>query len=237
MKRKGLLLMLMAVGCLLVSSCHITVNKKLKWDDVEVTVVDSLPEYERVVVEAACNVKFVQSDESKMKMKGGKSDLEQIKHYVKDGVLYIDTDSRKGWTSLRMEDFGNVDVVLYSPDLIGIELRGAGEVRVDGLDTDTLDLDLRGAGNVNLRNVVCDEMNALLKGAGEIKIDSLTTKQADIELKGVGNVNVGFNNSGSVKCELKGVGNVKLYGTVRRMKSDVKGTGNIDVSELQVAEK
>lgn len=237
MKKNVVLLMSLLVVGLVVSSCHYKFEKTVSVKTGLALVEDSVDEYERVVVEAACDVKFIQSDVSMVKIKCDKSDLGQIRHYVSDGVLYIVADKRKGGSLLQVRDMGDVDIELYSPDLIGLELKGAGEVEIDELDTDTLTIEMRGAGDVDLGNIVCDRLDTRLHGAGSIKIESLTTQWADIELKGVGNVDVGFVNSGNVKCSLKGVGNVKLRGNVRKLTKSVKGTGNVDVSELRIKEK
>ena len=234
-KNLGFLMSLFVVS-LLVASCDINVKKSISVDEPTITVVNELKDYERVVVEAACNVKFIQSDESKVKIKGTQSDLKRVSYDVEDGVLYIRYGERKGVRMLKLRDMGAVDVELYSPDLVGIELRGAGEVKVEDLDTDTLTLDMRGAGNVRMKSIICDRIDAQLKGAGEIRIDSLEAEWADIQLKGVGNVEVGFVNSGYAKCSLQGVGNVKLHGQVRKLDRETKGTGNVDVSQLKVGE-
>lgn len=234
MKKNISLLAVLALACLLTTSCHVSFKKRITRSNEAVAELDSTLEFERVVMNAPCNVKFVQSDKSLVKMRGAQSDLSLLKLDATDGTLTIEYNSRKGGKFLRLRDVGDMDVTLYSPDLIGMELRGAGQIEVDGLDTDTLDLELRGAGNMKLRNIICDELNAQIKGAGNIRIDSLTTQEADIWLKGVGNINVGFVNSGNVKCELKGVGNVKLHGTVEHYTSNVQGSGNIDVSQLKI---
>ena len=238
MKKNVVLLMSLLVMGLVVSSCQVSCKNGPRdlVDVKDLTIATDLSEFERVVVEAACDVKFIQSDKSRVVMKSDGSEARLMESVVKDGVLYVRYKTAKGSKLLRVRDV-NVSVTIYSPDLIGLELKGAGEVEIDELDTDTLTIEMRGAGDVDLGNIVCDRIDTRLHGAGSIKIESLTTQWADIELKGVGNVDVGFVNSGDVKCSLKGVGNVKLYGDVRHLEREAKGTGNVDVSELRIKEK
>ena len=235
MKKNVVLLMSLLVMGLVVSSCQVSCKNGPRdlVDVTDLTIATDQSEFERVVVEAACDVKFIQSDKSRVVMKSDGSEARLMESVVKDGVLYVRYKNAKGSKLLRVRDV-NVSVTIYSPDLIGLELRGAGQVDIDGLDTDTLKLELRGAGDVRMKNIVCDRIDAMLKGAGSINIDSLTTEQASLALNGVGNVEVGFVNSGVVDCELKGVGNVKLRGNVRKWSSSVKGTGNVDTHELTV---
>ena len=234
MKRNVFLLASLLVVGLLVSSCQVTYKKDIKVSKGTIVNWDDVPEFDRVVVEAACDVKFVQSDElRKVETKSRDGDARLLESVVEDGVLHV----RCKEENLQHIKGKHMSVTIYSPDLIGLELRGAGQVDIDGLDTDTLTIEMRGAGDVDLGNIVCDRLDTRLHGAGSIKIESLTTQWADIELKGVGNVDVGFVNSGNVKCSLKGVGNVKLYGDVRHLEREAKGTGNVDVSELRIKEK
>lgn len=234
MKRNVFLLASLLVVGLLVSSCQVTYKKDIKVSKGTIVNWDDVPEFDRVVVEAACDVKFVQSDElRKVETKSRDGDARLLESVVEDGVLHV----RCKEENLQRIKGKHMSVTIYSPDLIGLELKGAGEVEIDELDTDTLTIEMRGAGDVDLGNIVCDRIDTRLHGAGSIKIESLTTQWADIELKGVGNVDVGFVNSGDVKCSLKGVGNVKLYGDVRHLEREAKGTGNVDVSELKIKEK
>lgn len=234
MKRNVFLLASLLVVGLLVSSCQVTYKKDIKVSKGTIVNWDDVPEFDRVVVEAACDVKFVQSDElRKVETKSRDGDARLLESVVEDGVLHV----RCKEENLQHIKGKHMSVTIYSPDLIGLELKGAGEVEIDELDTDTLTIEMRGAGDVDLGNIVCDRLDTRLHGAGSIKIESLTTQWADIELKGVGNVDVGFVNSGNVKCSLKGVGNVKLYGDVRHLEREAKGTGNVDVSELRIKEK
>ena len=238
MKKNVVLLMSLLVVGMLVSSCQVSCKNDPKdlVDVTDLTIATDQSEFERVVVEAACDVKFIQSDTSRVVMKSDGSEARLMESVVKDGVLYVRYKNAKGSKLLRVRDV-NVNVTIYSPDLIGLELRGAGQVDIDGLDTDTLKLEMRGSGDVKLKNIVCDRIDAQLKYAGQLKIDGLTAEQASLAIQQVGNVDVGFVNSGVVECELQGVGNVKLRGNVRKLTKSVKGTGNVDVSELRIKEK
>ena len=234
MKRNVFLLASLLVVGLLVSSCQVTYKKDIKVSKGTIVDWDDVPEFDRVVVEAACDVKFVQSDElRKVETKSRDGDARLLESVVEDGVLHV----RCKEENLQHIKGKHMSVTIYSPDLIGLELRGAGQVDIDGLDTDTLKLEMRGSGDVKLKNIVCDRIDAQLKYAGQLKIDGLTAEQASLAIQQVGNVNVGFVNSGNVKCSLKGVGNVKLYGDVRHLEREAKGTGNVDVSELRIKEK
>ena len=135
MKRNVFLLASLLVVGLLVSSCQVTYKKDIKVSKGTIVNWDDVPEFDRVVVEAACDVKFVQSDElRKVETKSRDGDSRLLESVVEDGVLHV----RCKEENLQHIKGKHMSVTIYSPDLIGLELRGAGQVDIDGLDTDTL---------------------------------------------------------------------------------------------------
>ena len=76
-----------------------------------------------------------------------------------------------------------------------------------------------------------------LVGTGEIDVKSVRTLQALVELTGAGDVEVNFDEAGFVDSRLLGTGDIKLTGTVRQLKKQVRGVGDMDTDELIVKEQ
>ena len=90
MKRNVFLLASLLVVGLLVSSCQVTYKKDIKVSKGTIVNWDDVPEFDRVVVEAACDVKFVQSDElRKVETKSRDGDARLLESVVEDGVLHV----------------------------------------------------------------------------------------------------------------------------------------------------
>ena len=191
--------------------------------------------FERVNVDAACNIEFIQSDTTRVLLKGRQRDIDRVKLWTENETLHV-CHKAVSWK----KDFGGykpVKVYVYSPDLIGLTMESASNVDVKGLlDTDTLNIRMNGAGNLEFDKVVCDRLTLQLGGAGNADIDKLTAQSSDIILKGVGNIDVGFVNSGSARCSVLGVGNIELEGTLRRLYKKIYGAGHIDTGKLKVEE-
>ena len=135
----------------------------------------------------------------------------------------------------RVDHSEKADIYVSSPDLISVVMRGAGDFEAKNLlDTDTLNVELNGAGNIDFDRIVCDEAYLIVKGAGNLEVDKLTANRTKIAMLGVGNADVEFVNAGHVDCLLSGVGNIDLEGTVKSLSKNVRGTGNIDTTELMV---
>lgn len=208
-------------------------GKSISYDGRKVTKqLKSLPYFNKVVLDGALDVEFSQASRGGVAIKGRKSIVENVKVKVKNQTLYLSLDE-KDW--FRVDHSEKADIYVSSPDLISVVMRGAGDFEAKNLlDTDTLNVELNGAGNIDFDRIVCDEAYLVVKGAGNLEVDKLTANRTKIAMLGVGNADVEFKNAGHVDCLLSGVGNIDLEGTVKSLSNNVRGTGNIDTTELMV---
>lgn len=208
-------------------------GKSISYDGRKVTKkLKSLPYFNKIVLDGALDVEFSQASRGGVAIKGRKSIVENVKVKVKNQTLYLSLDE-KDW--FRVDHSEKADIYVSSPDLISVVMRGAGDFETKNLlDTDTLNVELNGAGNIDFDRIVCDEAYLIVKGAGNLEVDKLTANRTKIAMLGVGNADVEFKNAGHVDCLLSGVGNIDLEGTVKSLSKNVRGTGNIDTTELIV---
>lgn len=208
-------------------------GKSISYDGRKVTKkLKSLPYFNKVVLDGALDVEFSQASRGGVAIKGRKSIVDNVKVKVKNQTLYLSLDE-KDW--FRVDHSEKADIYVSSPDLISVVMRGAGDFEAKNLlDTDTLNVELNGAGNIDFDRIVCDEAYLIVKGAGNLEVDKLTANRTKIAMLGVGNADVEFKNAGHVDCLLSGVGNIDLEGTVKSLSKNVRGTGNIDTTELMV---
>ena len=208
-------------------------GKSISYDGRKVTKkLKSLPYFNKIVLDGALDVEFSQASRGGVAVKGRKSIVDNVKVKVKNQTLYLSLDE-KDW--FRVDRSEKADIYVSSPDLISVVMRGAGDFEAKNLlDTDTLNVELNGAGNIDFDRIVCDEAYLIVKGAGNLEVDKLTANRTKIAMLGVGNADVEFKNAGHVDCLLSGVGNIDLEGTVKSLSKNVRGTGNIDTTELMV---
>ena len=135
----------------------------------------------------------------------------------------------------RLKDDEMLKVVITTPDLIEVEMNGAGVFwSGNPIDTDTLLLQMKGAGKIEMGSIVCDRLQAELKGAGKIKLGPIASQDCEINLKGVGKVDANFERCDNIDANIMGVGKVKLSGHAKKYDAHIMGTGKIDHDELVV---
>ena len=224
-------LLLLVLGISLLASCNINVKND---DGPQVTSVRHTRPFDKIEMNSACDVRFVQGDSFSVKVVGGKNAVKEVTTEFEGTTLKIGTQQ-----AIRQFNFGihrtMPTIYVTSPDLIGVRIHGAGNFEVDKpLDTDTLRVFLKGVGNIELSRVICDQLYVTLQGTGNVEIDDITSQYTDVQLKGVGNVEIDFNHSGNVNCTLQGVGDISLSGTVKHLSKTVKGSGSIDTDKLTI---
>jgi hypothetical protein len=151
-----------------------------------------------------------------VEVEGDEELLDHLLMKVRGGKLVIYKDGgKKVW-----DHSGNSGphVIISMPEFIGLELRGAIDAEIKGVDSDEVEFDIKGAGNIEVEGK-CNWLIIDFKGAGNIEAEDLICKEVDIDLKGAGNIEVYA--SEKVDADIKGMGNIDVYGSPEEVtKSD-----------------
>lgn len=150
--------------------------------------------------------------------------VENLTFRVRGEKLVISkTGGRKVWD----RDGGDSPMVTISmPSFTGLDLKGAVDGKIDGVDSDEVEFDIKGAGNLEVEGK-CNWLIVDLKGAGNFEFEDLKCKEVDVELKGAGNIEVYA--SERVDAEIKGMGNIDVYGNPTNIKKDDGWFSNISI--------
>ncbi|MDG1859002.1 MAG: DUF2807 domain-containing protein, partial [Emcibacteraceae bacterium] len=126
-------------------------------------------------------------DDFKIEVEGDEEILDHLLMKVRGDKLVIYKDGgKKVW-----DHSGNSGphVIISMPKFNGLELRGAIDADIKGVDSDEVEFDIKGAGNIEIEGK-CNWLNIDFKGAGNIEADKLKCKKVDVDLKGAGNIEV-----------------------------------------------
>lgn len=147
------------------------------------------------------------------------NDQTWVETRVEDGVLVI-TAKDDLW------DSPDVRVNLAMPTFEGLLVNGAVQAAVTDIVADQVMIEMRGAGDIDLEGR-CTDLVIVLKGAGNIEADDLTCDTADIALNGAGNVEAFA--SKSAKARLSGIGKIDIQGHPESVDERLDGMGEIDI--------
>lgn len=238
MNRKAFAAISLMTITLLATSCEVKVNKTVTHSKVTKTYSGSaVKPFDRIIIDAFCDVRYTQGDSTSVAISyADPEDFAALDIKNEDGSFVIGYKTSHKVTRLRDDDM--LKVTITTPDLIEVDMNGAGRFwSGNPIDTDTLLLQLKGAGKISIGSLVCDHLIAEMKGAGKIELGPVTAQQSQLNLRGVGKIDAEFDNSGQIDCQLMGVGKIKMRGTARKWDANVLGTGKVDTKELKTTFK
>lgn len=155
-------------------------------------------------------------------IKADADELDQIKTYVEDGVLYIKQKSRRGYWGSS----GDVEVVISTPKFDGVTLSGSGDVTARGVDSKEFKAKISGSGDIDLAGR-CGMAKLAISGSGDVDADRLKCQDVDIAISGSGDADV--HATGLVSVRISGSGDVEVHGGGRVTESRISGSGNLTV--------
>jgi Putative auto-transporter adhesin, head GIN domain len=120
---------------------------------------------------------------------------------------------------------GGLTVTITAPQLPDLELRGAGDVELVGVDQLRLSIDSAGAvdltGDGKVETLLVDT-----KGASDVDLSELIAKDAKVSIAGAGDVDI--NASGKVDASIAGAGDITLHQKPEVLTSSIHGAGSIE---------
>lgn len=194
-----------------------------------------LKDFERITLLGSLDVHYAQADSFSVVVKGPAKAIKNVETEVEHNTLKVNMKNSTSIIHWSSEDMDDVTVYVTSPDFLGISLQGSGDFSCERkLDTDNLDISLRGSGDIEFKDIICDRVKVSLVGSGDVDVNNIETQQAELDLVGSGDIKMFFTNSGKVMSHLVGSGDITLKGSVKEMKNNVRGSGDIDTDELLI---
>jgi hypothetical protein len=141
-----------------------------------------------------------------------------IRFDFEDDRLIIRQKGSLHWT-------GNTRVLITVPDLQGVEVKGAAEIRIpDTLQTESFKLNIEGAAMADLV-LKCRNMTSHISGAGEIQLKGMA-EEAETQINGAGKFSAGDCMIKNLDISINGAGYAMTWVT-DTLKASVNGAGEI----------
>lgn len=221
---------------LLVSSCGF-IGNCLEGEGPVIIKELSLNDFNAIELHTPARVYLRQSDQQSVSIKAQQNIIDLLETEVENGSWIIRFE-RCPKTDQKIEIY--IDV----PTLTEIEIDGSGEIISKGIiESDELELTIEGSGSIQLELDV-KELETEVNGSGDLMLSG-KSKLHDIEINGSGDISaydlltdetkVEINGSGDVKVsvdyslnvEINGSGDVYYKGSVKKIDSEINGSGKL----------
>ncbi len=189
----------------------------------DVTETRDVQAFHSIRVAGGIELRVKVGNSQKLDITADEEFMQHVETEVRDGILIIDTeeDDDRSW----YESDQSVTVRISMPELQLLDIRGAVDGEIDGIDAEKLVIDIRGAAGIDLDGK-CGELELEIAGAAAVDAEDLECKNVDVSLRGTGYATVYA--SEKVDADLRGVGVINIEGDPKIVKQSVRGIGVIN---------
>lgn len=208
-----------------------------------VSEMREVEDFHAIEVDYPAQVFVTQGSAISVKVEADDNLLPGLQTRVRNGTLEIfyKTDGNEWVKPTEI-----VKITIVVKDLDKVSFDGAGDLKLEGVESEKLHVSVSGAGNLDLKNIDVKELSVDLSGAGnvvasgeadEFKLDisgfgnfngkDLHTKTANVDMSGAGSATVWVDDE--LDAEISGAGSVNYYGSPTVTKQ-VSGVGSVSRS-------
>ena len=228
------LLTILAAGLMAVS-CIININGGT-WvgacteDGIDYTEVRDVAPFSALSSSLPCNVYYVQADRQEVRVESTQEFAPKVLTEVEDGILKLKLEEGR-YPRLILR------VVVSSPDIESLSVRGSGNLIHEGALHASKDLSLRvsGSGDIQAGDIDCRGFDAHVSGSGDLRIASLACGEFDAHVSGSGSERIGTVTCTGIDASVGGSGHITV--SAARVDGDVQarisGSGRIRFEDIQ----
>jgi hypothetical protein len=174
----------------------------------EITVKRDLRGFDKIRIdEVGIEIDVTVGEDYSIEIEGEEEIVDHLLMRVRGEKLVIYKDGDKKIWDRAGTDSPKVTITM--PKFTGLDLRGAVDADIKGVDSEEVEFDLKGAGNIEVEGK-CGWLILDFKGAGNIEAEDLHCRQVEVDLKGAGNIEIFA--SEKVDADISGMGNIEVYG-------------------------
>lgn len=191
----------------------------------DVSISHDLTSFDKIIIEnTGVGIDVKVGKAFSVTMNGSEKWANKIILAVEGNALVISQKDRRKNRSMNIDSDDRI--IITMPEFTGLDVKGAVDADISGVDSDELEFEINGAGNIEIEGK-CGSLNVELNGAGNFEGPDLKCENVTIEINGAGNVEA--YGSKSADLEINGIGNIDLYGNPKNVSKDSGWFSNITI--------
>ena len=225
MKKKSVFLIpTLILSIFILSACQI-----LPWFGARrgsgnlVTETRQVSGFEAIRLDGAGRLHITQGTTESLEIEAEDNLINLLTSEVEDNTLVLGYDE-SGWRRTIIPT-RTINYTLTVTDLSSLVLNGAGDIRIQSLQTDTLLIEINGAGNTVIEDLEAENLRVILAGTGSINISGIASDQV-INIDGAGNYQGADLQTQSTSININGLGNGTIWAT-DTLQVSIAGGGNV----------
>lgn len=188
-----------------------SVTRTLAWDGSD-----------RLDIEVAADVTYVQGDAASVEVRGPRNQVEALS--LRGGRLTYDRDDNSEVVMFGWRNHDRLRITVTAPSVRTFNLSSSGDLAIRGYDQPDLMIRITGSGDVDASGRT-ETVELDIHGSGEADLSALETRDADVEISGSGEAAVGP--TGAARITISGSGDVDLTRRPASVIQNVSGSGDV----------
>ena len=181
-------------------------------------------DFTRVEMGAAGEMHITQGDTPSITIKGDRRMIRLLDVYTEGDTLYV--AFKEGASQRKTLRVLELEYEVVTPDLEGVTLAGAANIKGESISGDRLEIILAGGGNITFDDLQLEELDVSIPGAGVVKTSGQAERQT-VELSGLGRYEGENLESKVANVSVSGGGSVAVWVT-ERLDASVSGVGSVN---------
>lgn len=206
---------------ILLAACDTSTGDRIIGSGKVITETRTVGNFTRLDLSSFSNVNLAQGQPLAVSVEGEDNILPLIETKVSGSTLTISAKTNASFRTTR-----DLIVHITVPELNGIQIKGSGNVEIDGLTSTSLELGIAGSGNIQIHSLQADSLAASIDGSGGITISSGKCASQTFRSNGSGNYQAAGLESDKVTATLNGSGNGTVWVT-DSLSASLSGSGNL----------
>lgn len=179
---------------------------------------------DRLDVEVAADVTYVQGDTASVVVSGPKEQVEALR-LTAGRLTFGDDDDRIGHVVFGWGDYAPLRITVTAPAVTAFNLSSSGDLLIRDYDQPSLFVAIDGSGEVEATGRT-EALELDISGSGEADLSGLLTRDADVEISGSGEAVVGP--TGAARIAISGSGDVDLSRRPASLTQSISGSGDVN---------
>jgi len=235
-------LTILAAG-LLTASCIISINGGT-WvgncteDGIDFTDIRDVAPFNSLSSSLPCNVYYVQGDKQEVRVESTQEYAGKVMTEVESGTLKLKLEEGRypklilrvvvtspDIESIAVRGSGNLihEGTLHASHDLSLKVSGSGDIQAGDIDSQVFEAKVSGSGNLRIASLACAGFTGHVSGSGSERIGSIASTGIDVSVGGSGSITIDTAKvDGDVNARISGSGRIRL--------EDVTVDGDMDLS-------
>lgn len=191
-----------------------------------VSITPDLKDFNRVELRIPADVDITVGEDFSITVSGDEEMIEEIEVIVRRGRLILKRKNEDDRRFFNWKSEGEMEAVITMPTIEGMEINGAGDTIIRGVDSHELELSINGSGNLEVSGK-SNSLDVSINGSGDIDMEEVAGGDIQASINGSGDIDIAGGTCQSIEIEINGSGNVDAR-QVECQDADVDVSGSGD---------